>query len=117
MVKVTSEQYAAIIGNRITASEHNIAAYLRETAPDGLAQVSDAQLLAFVRENTRAARELGIKTEKGLGRWCFLSMASGGKVNHNPAIRHAFANSGEPADSYLEKIMQQMLQAQGARRS
>lgn len=71
------EQLQQAIDDR---SNRAIAEYLRETAPEVVGDLDDAELQAQVGKARRSGNRVGLHTDEDLGDWAFLYVASKGEV-------------------------------------
>ena len=60
-------------------SRRDVAAYLREVAPERVAQMNELELLAWLNDNERQGRAAGLTTERALGQFAYLSLLSRGE--------------------------------------
>ncbi|MCU0912143.1 MAG: hypothetical protein MUE98_12600 [Rhodobacteraceae bacterium] len=102
----------AVGKRRVGASSRRIGAYLRRNASDQTASISDRELDDRTRAWMREAREIGVKTEAGMGRWCYLQAVSGGRIGHQSDIlTYVKSGDGASADTRVRMLMLSMVEA------
>ena len=73
-------------GKRLRRCEERVMAYLREVAPGQTRHVSDAALGAATARYIKEATRYGVKSEVGLGRWCYLQVVTGGEMGKQKSV-------------------------------
>ena len=116
-LRLTVEQVEAISDVRVAESRRKIAAFLRETAPEETRNLSNAELGHMVVAYEASGAELGLKTERSLGIWAHLMVASNGELGKRPKLRGGVAKGPKTQDENLYEIFGVMtLLAQSDRR-
>ncbi len=95
MLFIRAEQMAELHDVRATNSQRKIADYLRKVAPKQTADMSDAELDAFVQDSCHSGRELGLRAERAQGYWAYLLLYSGGRMGRDAAMRDMLLNHPE----------------------
>ncbi len=107
MLAFTEVQFAALTDTRIQESRRNIMAYLRETAAEDLAEISDPELHAMVVQAEASGNVIGLRSEHAHGLWAFLDVINGGESSQWREVRQYFYRAAEER----ELVMQQVLDA------
>jgi len=114
-LRLTPPQMLALRDDKLIQSRWKIVAYLRQTAPEDTAALSDADLLARVVAYEQEGARLGLSSERAHAKWAYLMLTSNGQLNTLVPLRKAIANNPkETPDRMLDKIMDQMLLAAAA---
>ena len=96
-LRFSPEQMKQISGTMTSRSHQAIASYLRTVAPDHTQGMDDEGLLAQVAESEQSGRALGLRSERGLGRWSYLELVSDGLFGQSEeARRYITAGPGNP---------------------
>lgn len=97
-------QMEAISEGMRRRSHRKVALYLRRNAEEHTAPLDDAALVAFVAESEVQAREWGVRSEAGLGRFAWLQLVTQSRFASMPDVRTAVSADGTP-DANLRKLM------------
>lgn len=79
---------------RVSQSQKKIVQYLQNVAPEQTAAMGEAQLNAQTRYFMDDGKQLGLKSEAALGRWCYLEMITGGHLGRDPETRRFLTMHG-----------------------
>ena len=104
-LRLTSTQMEAIVAGMDLQSRHAIAAFLRDTANGATAPMDDAELISFVETSSVKGRDLGIVTERGLGRWAYLTLITKGTIADSEPAKHFITASNSNPDEQVEMLM------------
>ena len=92
-------------------SRKNVMAYLRDSADEETADMSDKELYGKVKEAQLAGDELGIETEEAHGLYAFMAITTEGKSLNEPIIQTAFKKSKTSPDRTMKSIFDAMITA------
>ena len=94
-------------GIRLQCNRGRIAAYLRRVAPDQTRDLDDATLNAMTGRYMNEARSYGVRSEAGMGRWCFLQLVAGGRMSGQKEIADyvAVPDGKKTADERVRDLM------------
>lgn len=109
MLSFSEAQFAALTDTRIQESRRNIMAYLRETAAEDLAEVSDAELYAMVVHAEASGNVIGLRSEHAHGLWAFLHVITGGESSQSREIRQHFYRAAEEPELVLQQVLDAVL--------
>ncbi|MGE4483451.1 DUF4123 domain-containing protein [Acidocella sp.] len=103
---VLNEAQMQALSGAMTARSHRaIASYLRDAAPDQTRGMDEAGLLGFVARNEAQGRALGLKTERGLGRFAYLTLISRGAVWNAPPALDYLRNAADGPDKAIARLL------------
>ena len=98
-------QMQALSGAMTARSQRAIASYLRDAAPEQTRGMDEAGLLVFVARSEARGRALGLKTERGLGRFAYLTLISRGEIwNASPALDY-LRNAADGPDKAIARLL------------
>ena len=109
MLAFSEMQFAALTDTRIQESRHNIMAYLRDSAAEDLAEVSDAELYAMVVQAEASGNVIGLRSEHAHGLWAFLHVITGGESSQSREIRQHFYKAAEEPELVLQQVLDAVL--------
>lgn len=115
MLRFEAEQIREITAQRVAASHDKIAKYLREVAPQRTGGMEDSALRAEIGRCDRHARELGLTSERDIGRWAFLELLAGYDAESGNALRAMFGIEGGGSPSHRLDLLFRSLETQAAR--
>ena len=102
-LRLSEETVERIGGARHRRRNRRISAYLRKVAPEQTEDMNDDALDKQVVEHTAEAEEYGVRSEAGLGRWCYLQILTGGKMKKDPNV-HRLMTTKEPGVSPDQRV-------------
>ena len=108
-LRLTVSQVREIEAVRSDRSDRRIAAFLRLTAPDGCAGVSERDLLKFVNECDEDVRDLGVTHERTIGKWALLAYLTRGRIAEVAALRAYVATPGGDPNAAFERVYSESL--------
>jgi hypothetical protein len=99
MIRISKEQYRALNEDAIALWHERLAALLRELT-DKARAMSDRDLLALIKRQEARAAKLGVETERGIARWCFMAIVAGEKFDQERSIASFLgdARNGPPEE-------------------
>ncbi len=97
-LRLTNEQIDRLEEAIRNKSARSIAEYLRETAPEVVDDIDDAELHRQVGKARVSGNKLGLHTDEDLGDWAFLYVASRGEVALDRKLVN-YVKSGAGGDS------------------
>ncbi|QDH18098.1 DUF4123 domain-containing protein [Swingsia samuiensis] len=112
-----AEQMARISEALALRSKRAIASYLRDTASQKTAHLSDNELLTYISQQEKIAHEYGVTSEAGIGRFCWLQLMSDGKFIQIKTVQIMIRSPENSPDDNLIKIMDQIAYIQSQRES
>lgn len=113
-LRLRPEQIEEISDVRAQKSRRKIMAYLRDVAPDETSSLDDRRLYALVMKSERSGKEMGLTTERALGKWAYLSLGSNGQIRHADGVREFITQSNASPDRQMDIFMDSLIA--GARR-
>jgi len=78
------------------AFRRRLVVFLRQSFPDDPRLVSDARAGEAVADSVAHASEHGVVGERGVAKWAFLSIATGGAFARLDAVERAFTEGSDP---------------------
>jgi hypothetical protein len=111
MLKLSMEQMAGIEDMRLKRSQQRIVKYLRDVAPVQTTQMGDKEVVDRTALYLKEGRALGVRTEAGLGRWCYLQVITNGEIGRQKSVtdfvtkRNLGNNPGASAEERVEILM------------
>ncbi len=106
-LRVSMETVGRTEGIRLQRNRGRITAYLRRVAPDQTRDLDDATLNAMTGRYMNEARSYGVRSEAGMGRWCFLQLVAGGRMSGQKEIADyvAVPDGKKTADERVRDLM------------
>jgi hypothetical protein len=111
MLKLSMEQITGIEAARFERSQQRIVRYLKDTAPRQTNQLGEKEVVAKAAIFMAEGRALGVRTEAGLGRWCYLQVITDGEMGRQRSVvdfvtkRNLGNNPGASAEERVEILM------------
>lgn len=96
MLALRPDQMRRVEAALLARSKRRITKYLKIVAPEHTRQISEAQLAGNTTKWVHEARALGVQTEAGLGRWCYLQMISSGYLSKNEQVLNVMHSNELP---------------------
>ncbi|MFF2321974.1 hypothetical protein ACFVTJ_13050 [Agrobacterium sp. NPDC058088] len=94
-ILMSQDMMASVSETRDQASRHKISGYLERNAGDHLKGMGEEERDIWIRSHIREARSLGVRSEAGLGRWCYLQAITGGRLTQQPGVTDYMTGGGE----------------------
>lgn len=109
LLLVRSEQFAAMIDRRVSASHRRIGAYLRRYAPDRVRGMDDRALHDLIDTHDSQIRGHGVRHEISIGLWSYMQVNSKVDLSAQPAVTRFLADPafGTTPDKRLEALFDQ----------
>lgn len=104
-IQISTVQMTGIAAAMTNRSRRTIAAFLRDAAPAETIGMDDMALIAFVADAETSGRELGLATERGLSRWAYLMLISGGAIATIEPARAFLTSIPGPPDERIDTMM------------
>jgi hypothetical protein len=105
MIRIRREQMAALDAHAQHCFRARVAAYLRAQLPDPIAPLTETDLAERIaRWQVRAAAH-GVRSERGVAKWCYLSLVLTEAFDEEPAIREYLGQPGPPPDHKVDMLM------------
>ena len=102
-LRLTIDQIDALAERRKLHSRKKIITFLRETAPEETRARSDAEMMRLAGDSEKSAREMGLTTERSIGLWSHLMIATDGKVATQPKVRAGVTyGPGTPDENFRD---------------
>ncbi len=98
-------QMSALADAMSQRSRRDVAAYLREVAPERVAQMNELELLAWLNDNERQGRAAGLTTERALGQFASLSLLSRGEFARSASALDYLRAAPDGADPAIGRLM------------
>ncbi|MFK3781346.1 hypothetical protein [Agrobacterium sp. NPDC089420] len=92
---MSKDMMAAVSEVRDQASRRKISGYLERNAEDHLKHMDEEERDIWISYQIREARALGVRSEAGLGRWCYLQAITDGRLTHQPGVTDYMMSKGE----------------------
>jgi hypothetical protein len=111
MLKLSMEQMEGIEDVRLKRSQQRIVKYLRDVAPVQTKRMGDKEVVDKTTLFLKEGRALGVRTEAGLGRWCYLQVITNGEMGRQKSVvdfvttRNLGNNPGASAEERVEILM------------
>lgn len=105
MLRISAAQIAELDGQRRAGSDVKIVTYLRSTAPEQASRMSEEALLAHVARCRGEAAGHGVRTERGIGQWAFLSLVSEGRFIASPGVSEWIRAPGHQPERQLDLLL------------
>ena len=83
MLRLSNEQYQALRADAFRRWRERLVGLLREHAEPARA-MNDHDLLALIARQEARAAAYGIRTERGLAKWCFMALIMGEGFDQAP---------------------------------
>jgi hypothetical protein len=105
MIRISKEQYRALNEDAIALWYERLKALLRDLA-DEARVMSDADLMALIKRQEARAAKLGIETERGIAKWCFMAIVAGEEFDQERSIASFLgdARNGAPEER-VDKLL------------
>ena len=103
-LRIDARAVQAIEASREHVSQVRIANYLGRNRPEQLSHLTNGDLLRITEDSAGISRSLGIRSERGLARWAYLMMMSGGEAARTPAATDYVKRSADPDKAVKELI-------------
>nr|USU33062.1 DUF4123 domain-containing protein [Methylobacterium sp. OTU13CASTA1] len=105
----TDDQIDVLNKRQQHLSRVRIMAYLRQTAPEHAGTRSDAELYQDVVRYETSARDLGLSSERAIGKWAHLMAMSNETIGAGEGpVRGYLSGKPGPADAKLEALITAM---------
>lgn len=86
MLALTPEQMRGVKAARMSRSQRRIVKYLRKVAPKQTRSMADWDLEDQTAHWMNEARSLGVRSEAGTGRWCYLQVITAGEIGRQKSV-------------------------------
>ena len=100
-------QMEALQDERTHGSDARLAAYLRKVAPEHIGDRSDEQLGLIIQHTRQSAAALGVRSERGLAYWAYLTASSRGGIAKDATVADYVSNPNHPGapDEKVQHLM------------
>lgn len=104
-IRISAGQMDRIAAAMTDRSRRTIAAFLRDAAPAYTGGKDDQALMGFIADSDISGRALGLTTERGLARWAYLMLVSGGAIATIDPARVFLTALPGPPDERIGALM------------
>ncbi len=104
-LRLSGAQMAQVGEAMAARSRLAIAAFLRGAAPQHTAGLDEACLLHAITQSEVSGRALGLRTERGLGRWAYLMLVSQGTIAESKPATAFMAAGPQSADDRIDALL------------
>jgi hypothetical protein len=105
MLRLHPGQMAALDDAAKASFRGRVAAYLRRNLPEHTRGLTDVELDTRIQIWQARAARYGVTTERGIAKWCFLSMATTETFDETPAINEYLRGPGPDPASKVDALM------------
>ena len=109
VLALTTAQVAAVDASVQTRSLRKVAHFLRDAAPGETGGMPSKALHRQVSQSVVDGRSLGLRGERALGQWSYLTLVSHGAVRNDLSIRAWLSRPGTGADQALDRVFARMI--------
>lgn len=113
-LRLSPDQYDRLGDARGAASRDRIAAYLRRVAPEQTRDWSDEHLRDYVKRAEISGRRTGLRSERALGKWAFLSLVTHGAIERDAYATSVLREGGPNPDANLDTLFDALITAKRA---
>lgn len=108
-MRLSAEQVLALDEAVQVRSTRRIGRYLRETAPEEAAHLTDGQLHKIVEDSAAEGRLLGLRSERAQGQWAYLAITTGGVIGRDGKVVAHVARGQDSPDTNLDVLFARMV--------